>query len=53
MAKAKVKVKKNPKAKPKTQTPEKSNRMLIGRTKVRTIAHLRFNADGEPRRKGW
>lgn len=45
MAKAKVKVKKNPKA--------KSNRELIGRTKVRTITHIRFNAEGEPRRKGW
>lgn len=43
--KAKVKIKNKPKA--------KSNRELIGKTKVRTTAHLLINAEGNPRKKGW
>lgn len=43
--KAKVKVKSKPKG--------NSNRELVGKTKVRTITHIRFNAKGEPRRKGF
>lgn len=42
-AKVKVKVKNRPKAQSKPR--------LIGRTKVRTIAHIRFDADGNPRNK--
>ncbi|MDE7411569.1 MAG: hypothetical protein K2M94_05970 [Paramuribaculum sp.] len=45
MAKAKVKVK----SKGKGQSTPK----LIGKTKVRTTAHLLINKDGQPRRKGW
>lgn len=45
--KAKVKVK--GKAKPKGN----SNRELIGKARLRTVTHIRFNANGEPRRKGW
>lgn len=39
--KAKVKVKGKPKGKP------------LAQTKVRTITHIRFNAKGEPRKKGF
>lgn len=52
MAKTKAKIKVKPK--PKGSNPGKpTNRELIGKTKVRTIAHLLINADGKPRRKGW
>lgn len=43
--KAKVKIKNRPK--------NQSNRQLIGKTKVKTTAHLLINADGSQRRKGW
>lgn len=43
--KAKVKVKNRPK--------NQSNRQQIGKTKVRTTMHIRFDADGNQRRKGW
>lgn len=45
--KAKVRVRAKSNAKGQS-TPK-----LIGKTKVRTIAHLRINANGESRRKGW
>ena len=41
MAKTKAKAKSKPKGK------------LLGKTKVRTIAHLRFNAEGKPRKSGF
>lgn len=44
---------KKAKAKVKSKPKNQSNRELIGTTKVRTITHIRFNAKGEPRRKGW
>lgn len=49
MAKGTAKVKVKQKSKPKAQTAPK----LIGKTKVRTTAHLLINKDGKPRRKGW
>ena len=51
MAKAKVKVKS--KGKPKGQSNGQSNRDLIGKARMRTVTHIRFKADGSPRRKGW
>ena len=47
MAKSKAKVKAKSKGKPKIQAKPR----LIGKTKVRTIAHIRFDADGNPRKK--
>ena len=44
---------KKAKVKVKSKAQPKSNRELVGTTKVRTITHIRFNAKGEPRRKGW
>lgn len=41
------------KSTPKPKSKPKSKPKLIGKTKVRTIAHLRFNAEGKPRRKGF
>lgn len=43
---------KKAKIRPKSK-PKKSNRELIGKARVRTVTHIRFNADGSPRRKGW
>lgn len=43
--KAKVKVKSKPKG--------NSNRELIGKARMRTVTHIRFNANGESRKKGW
>ncbi|MBD5367229.1 MAG: hypothetical protein HDR82_09595 [Bacteroides sp.] len=45
--KAKVKVK------PKPNSGKSTNRELIGKTKVRTIAHIQFDANGQKRKKGW
>lgn len=49
--KAKVKVKS--KVKPKAKSNGQSNRELIGKARMRTVTHIRYNAEGQPRRKGW
>lgn len=44
---------KKAKAKVKSKAKAKSNRELIGKARMRTVTHIKYNAEGQPRRRGW